>query len=470
MKKVRKSLAALLALVFTVFPLTFAFPVSAAAGAASGAEIVGIDYSRITQKADHSQKSYPVELKLGDVTFNGELVGEVGLTMEELNAVIRQTLEEKDLTPERVALVKKIAERVQTDAKLYWGDQVVSGLLSYLPIPGTIFSVGDYYEYVVHDDLGSAAFSAKKEAAQNAAKKGLETALKAGGRIGRVAKGAKGLISEVPLLGQLANTAVVADSWLDGNKRFDAYLELLEENLAIINDFYSACSRRAADLAESKDMENTWKIKFDKNKNYRTYYCTFWGISGNMMSCELSGTLQNSSGGMEGTYTGTLWLDFEAVDLSPVEKNLENTPGLAAVKSLIYSKGGYQKTSDTGGKTVLKCESQGQLTFYVSGTEGTVKPNVVGSLSGDKEVRFSFDRHLEWHDNTMMAALGAQGVTEATFTSDDIASVTMESSSRVTHNGAVKIQQDSTEVFSQDPGTIFAPLESDPVITIHFSK
>lgn len=183
----------------------------------------------------------------------------------------------------------------------------------------------------------------QKEAAQNAAKKGLETALKAGGRIGRVAKGAKGLISEVPLLGQLANTAVVADSWLDGNKRFDAYLELLEENLAIINDFYSACSRRAADLAESKDMENTWKIKFDKNKNYRTYYCTFWGISGNMMSCELSGTLQNSSGGMEGTYTGTLWLDFEAVDLSPVEKNLENTPGLAAVKSLIYSKGGYQK-------------------------------------------------------------------------------------------------------------------------------
>ena len=119
MKKVRKSLAALLALVFTVFPLTFSFPVSAAAGAAAGAEIVGIDYSRITQKADHSQKSYPVELKLGDVTFNGELVGEVGLTMEELNTIIMQTLEEKDLTPERVALVKKIAERVQNDAKLY---------------------------------------------------------------------------------------------------------------------------------------------------------------------------------------------------------------------------------------------------------------------------------------------------------------------------------------------------------------
>ena len=68
-----------------------------------------------------------------------------------------------------------------------------------------------------------------------------------------------------------------------------------------------------------------------------------------------------------------------------------------------------------------------------------------------------------------MAAIGAQGVTEATFTSDDIASVTMESSSRVTHDGAVKTQRDSTEVFSQDPGTIFAPLESDPVITIHFS-
>ena len=69
-----------------------------------------------------------------------------------------------------------------------------------------------------------------------------------------------------------------------------------------------------------------------------------------------------------------------------------------------------------------------------------------------------------------MAALGAQGVTEATFTSDDIASVTIKSSSRVTQNGTVKTQQDSTEVFSQDPGTIFTPLDSDPVITIYFSE
>lgn len=57
MKKVKKALAALLALVFTVFPLTFAFSVSAEGGAAGGAEIVGIDYSRITQKADHSKRA-----------------------------------------------------------------------------------------------------------------------------------------------------------------------------------------------------------------------------------------------------------------------------------------------------------------------------------------------------------------------------------------------------------------------------
>ncbi|MBR5768338.1 MAG: hypothetical protein IKX86_06680 [Clostridia bacterium] len=468
MKKINKIISVLLALALAIIPSLPILPASAEGGASGGGEIVGIDYSRITQKADGGKRNYPVELKLGNLTFSGELIGEIGITMEELNAIINQTLSEKGLTAERVALVRKIAERVQSDAKLYWGDQVAEGLLSYLQIPGTAFSVGDYYDYVVHDDLNPAAFSAKKAAAEDAAKAGLKAAAKAGGRVGRVAKATGNAVGKIPMLGQLVNTALVANSWLDGSKRFDEYLELLEENLAIINDFYAACSRRASDLAESRDEGSTWKIRFDKRKNYRTYNCTFWGIPGNIMSCEISGTLTNSGKGAEGTYSGTLWLEFSAVDFSQVENNTEKTSGLKPVITPIYTTGGYTKTSDTGGKTALRCESQGQLTFYIAGTEGTVKPNVVGSLSNDKEITFSFDRSFEWH-NERYAALGSHGITEAVVTGNSIDSVRMKTFSKVySDNGRVE-SVESDETYGMDPGDVLAPLDSDPVITIRFS-
>ena len=461
----------LLALIFALCLLSPA-GLPASAEQHNMAEIVGIDYDRITQKAGDGLKSYPVELRLGDVTFNGELSADFGLTYDELNGIIRATLDEKGLTAERVALVAKIASRAQKDAALYWGDQVLEGLLSYLKVPKTPFSVADYYDFVVHGSTASAEKSVAINKAKDAAKAAIQKAATTGGklgRVGRVANNVTSAVGSVPLYGAIENTVMVANDWSSGSKRYEAYLRLLEENLAVINDFYAACSRRAAEKAESKDEQNAWVIKFDKRRNYRTYNCTFWGIPGNMMSCELGGELKGGKD-KEGAYSGTLWLDFEAVDLSPVENSLENTTGLAPVKSLIYSMGGYKKVSDTAlSKTVLRREVQGEITVYVTSSTGTVRPEIAGSItSGGDELSFGFSRRLEWHDDSM-ASLGAKGITEATFTSSDIASVTMQSSSRVTQGGEVKTQQDSTEVFAQDPGTVFAPLDSSPAITIAFT-
>ncbi len=462
----------LIAFIFVICPLLLSVSFPASAEQHNMAEIVGIDYDRITQKAGGGMKTYPVELKLGDVIFNGELSADFGLTYDELNDIILATLAEKGLTAERVALVAKIASRAQKDAALYWGDQVLEGLLSYLKIPKTPFSVADYYDIVVHGSTASAEKTIKITEAKNAAKAAIQKAATSAGKIGRVGRVAKSVtntVGSLPMYGAIENTVMVANDWSNGSKRYEDYLELLEENLAVINDFYAACSRRAVAMAESKDEQNSWSIKFDKRKNYRTYNGTFWGISGNMMSCTLSGELKGGKD-REGAYSGTLWIDFDAVDISPFENNLENTPGLAAVKSLIYGMGGYKKVSDTAiSKTVLRREAQGELTVYVTSSSGTVRPEVAGSLrSGGDELTFSFARKLEWHDDTM-AAYGAKGVTEATFTSADISSVTMTSSSRVTHNEVVQTQQDSTEVFPQDPGTIFSPLDSTPGLTIRFS-
>ena len=93
----KKTVFRLAALIFAASLLfSSALPVSAQQN--NMAEIVGIDYGRITQKAGGGLKSYPVELKLGGVTFNGELSADIGLTYEELNGIILATLAEKGLT------------------------------------------------------------------------------------------------------------------------------------------------------------------------------------------------------------------------------------------------------------------------------------------------------------------------------------------------------------------------------------
>ena len=469
MRRLRTVISLILALAFICSTLLFAIPVSTAEYVPKNmSEIVGIDYNRITQKTYGGKKSFPVELKLGDVSFSGELYGDYGLTYEELNDIIYKTLADKNLTVDRIVLVGKIASQVGTDAAKYWGDQVIEGLLSYLPLPTAegLGSVGDAYALAVHGDLEPGLKSSIFNASKASASEAISRAAKLGGKVGRVGSAAA-KVAAVPLLGEIVNTAMVAVSWSSGSDRFKKYQELLEKNLAVINDFYSTCSQRAVKLVEDKDEQNIWKIKFDKRKNYRTYNCTFWSIQGNVMSCTLSGELVSQDNSLTGSYTGTLWLDLEAVDFSQVERNLDNTPPLRPMVSLATS-GGYVKTSDTGGKTVLKCEAQGQLTFYVEKSEGTVKPNVVGSLSNDKEVTFSFNRHIIWQDEAW-AGLGAHGRTEATFTSSSIDSVHMVSTSTAySDKGGSSETVNGDETFSQDPGTVFSPLESDPVIIITF--
>ena len=443
-------------------------PVPAAAEVpANMAQIPGIDYGRITQKAYGGSRTYPVELKLGDLTFQGELTGDYGLTYEELNKIIRQTLDDQNLTVDRIVLVREIAAKVQSDAALQWGDQVVEGILSFLPIPGTTLSVGDYYAYKVHGNeetgIKSAIFSESKAAASEA----IERAAKLSGKVGRVGRAAS-KVASVPMLGQLINTAMVAAQWKEGSERFDSYLKLLEENLAIINNFYATCSQRAAALVEGKDENNVWKIRFDRRKCYQTYNCTFWGVSGNLMSCTVSGELTSADNNMAGTYTGTLWVELSAADFSPLERDLEKTTGLSAVRSLIYSMGSYQKTSDEGPKTVLTREAQGTLTVRVLNTDGTVTPEISGTLtSGGDETTFSFSRRIVWQDDSM-SAYGSVGVTEAAFTSSSVDSVTMDSTSTVTVKGEVGAQEEGHETFQQNPGTAFRPLETAPVILIRF--
>ena len=460
MKKIKKILPILL--VFTV-SLLFAFSAFADVETDRSDIIFGIDYDRITQKTGGMEK-HPVELKLGDLTFAGELSGEFGLSMKELNEIIRETLTEKDLTVERVAVINQLAHQLQNRATGMWGEQSLEALLSMISIPGVPVSAGDIYAYFAKDDVISAVTSNSINAAQMAAEKSMEVSLKAGRAVGKVTKaGAKA----VPVLGQAVSTAITVKGLKDGEKQFEDFLAGVEQNLAVVNDFYAACSRKAVARAEKNDSKNVWKIKFPQTT--QKYECTIWDIPGNTMRLTVKGELVNSSAGMAGEFSGTLSLEVDKEDISPLETHLEDTSGFSQLKSVLYSYGAYHKIQDEAQTvSVLRRSMEGTLKLTVSETAGKV--NAGGSLIVEQdETSFMLNRLMAWRDDSA-AALGAVGYTEIKVNAFDLSKMTIISSSRVEQKGEVKTQVDDVNDFPQDPGTVFAPLDATPVISIDFTK
>ena len=462
MKKLNKLLALCLALMMLLLCVPFT---ASAAESEYGPEdlrsIHGIDYNRITQKATGDGKSYPVELKMGDLTFNGELTGSHGLSYEELNKIINEVLKEKKLTVEQIQLVKAMAANVEDKAIEHWGLQVLEGLISYIPMDDTIANeIGgwnDIFAYMVHDmdEKNVIEYLADRQRqklivdkwkiAENGLKK-YEGYLEV---VGRAA-------DAIPLAGEMLNTLKVAEEWLKGNERLEKYLKDLEQKMADVNDFYSECSRRANKLAEEKGA-GSYVIKFDKEKNYRTYNATFWGVSNLTMGATLSGVLEGSNTeGVAGSYTGTLWLDVESVDMSGVDNAFfTQCEAINQMRSQLVA---YSFTDEAYDPTTLRRSVQGEITVTIT-TNDLQNIIVDGNImSGEDEVNFHF-RH-SWSirlKSQFMIPGDDDGYRILTATSDDILTLTAPTLS-------------GYKTYSRDPGTVWKPLESGIAITIEFGK
>ena len=464
MKKLNKLLALCLAL--TMLLLCVPFTASAAEseyGPEDLRSIHGIDYNRITQKATGDSKSYPVELKMGDLTFNGELTGSHGLSYEELNKIINDVLKEKKLTVEQIQLVKALSENVGDKATEFWGAQVLEGLISYLPLPEGlpkwteyVGGVSDVFAIMVDGKLPTAGEYAEgraKDLVAKAAEKAIETGFEKSKEY--IKKVPWAAAKRIPLLGQMINTVKVGIEW-QSNDKFDAYLKALEQKMADVNDFYSECSRRANKLAEEKGA-GSYVIKFDKEKNYRTYNATFWGVSGVMISAELSGVLEKvgSSDGIAGEYKGTLWLDVSGVDMTTFANTFCNNHHLITT---YRGPAGYSVSGGSGSAS-LEAKWQGDFSVYV--TEGVVEKQatVFGGLELSEDPQF----HLKMQYN---GSKGGLAWATMSFTSDNINSVSWH-----TENGATFGDyggENTGDTDTTDIGTIWKPMESEPIIIISY--
>ena len=425
--------------------------------------IPGIDYNRITYKATGGTKAHPVELKLGDLTFNGELAGSHGLDIEELNEIIGAVLKEKGLTAERVALISRLAAQVEDDAAVYWLDQVIEGALSYIPsIPGTGVGVNDLWAYVVHGevkDIGNIQKDKMLDSVVNEAEEAINAALsnsanKVGGLIGRIDKAtnaAMGATSGTKIgFGAIINTAKVAKEWMEGSKRFEKYLKDLEKALADVNGFYSECSRRAEKAAADKEGDNAWVIRFDKSKNYRTYKATLWGISGVMMQAELSGVLEKvgNNDDVTGEYKGALWLDIELTDAAHFDAAIPTSSPFNVTYKVAAGVGGGASHQTT----ILSRETQGEFSVTVTQAKGTHTPDLLGSItSGGDETTFVFMHYWQYNVNG--------SVNKWVYTAS-----APEAFTETTGGGSY------TAAHPSGIGTIWKPLESKPAITIYFGK
>lgn len=476
MKKLNKLLALCLAL--TMLLLCVPFTASAAEttyGPENIQEIPGIDYNRITQKATGGGKSYPVVLKMGDLTFNGELIGSNGLTYEELNKIINEVLKEKNLNADRVALVAKLAGRVETDAALYWGDQIIQGLLSFIPTPpGSPGGVNDYYAYIVHGE-GKGVDSMVAESAVNTIVTAAEIKLNpsTGKYFSKIPFAATTGTDKVPLLGQLVNTFKVGKEWLEGNKQLEKYLDLLEKNLADINDFYSECSRRANKLAEEKgETSKGYSIKFNNATATNTF--TFWGISDLMSEWTLSGELvkgvTGAGDGVIGNYEGTLTLKIKALDMAETfDKNwVQNTTEWPNIMRTLKS--GHNPTDTPQHITKLERSISGEFNLYIAGaSSGIYEPAVFGSFNGADNIDFSFSHKAE---STQSAYTdGSNGyIYGANMTSSDVNTMYIKGYNTLGWSGPEDWLQNSGGDLEMNVGTVWDPLDGEVSMEINFGR
>ena len=482
MKKLNKWLAVCLAL--TMLLLCVPFTASAAEseyGPEDLRSIHGIDYNRITQKATGDGKSYPVELKMGDLTFNGELTGSHGLSYEELNKIINDVLKEKKLTVEQIQLVKALSKNVEDKAIEHWGLQIMEGLISYIPMNDTIANeIGgwnDIFAYMVHDmdEKNVIEYLADRQRqklivdkwkiAENGLKK-YEGYLEV---VGRAA-------DAIPLAGEMLNTLKVAEEWLKGNERLEKYLKDLEQKMADVNDFYSECSRRANKLAEEKG-EGSYSIKFNNATATDTF--TFWGISGLMSEWTLSGELVKSdigeSDGVAGTYTGSLNLDIRALDMKETfDARFLSEHNFSYVRQEMESwkhlTGGYVDTVNTN--TVLSRSLSGEISAYVQPTSGMSDVNVSGDLASNDKIVFSFDHTIKGKNTS--GTIYYSYVTQITSSNPNTINRSYKLSQITNVPMAGTSETVNFDEYSEgapaDIGTVWEPLESEISMTINFGR
>ncbi|MDO4487498.1 MAG: hypothetical protein Q4B67_00205 [Eubacteriales bacterium] len=415
--------------------------------------ISGVNYTMIDTTGSR------VTLELGGLSFEGQLSKGRILSDSEKDKIIKQVMNEMDLSVGMLENAQYLIDEAKkqvgiTDEDLNEAIRKVTGMQDLI----------DLYKYVMGNE-GDPGVKTNAQMAQDMLKSevmgkaedALEDIVTHGGKVAvkGVSKFAYKLIFILPDL---------LDAGLNLYGKFEKSLEIyaigIDREIKLIG-FYEECNNR---IREASGEGGAYYIRF--NDPTQTYNCTFWEAGGNMMEAKLSGTLEKTLGGegdgFGGTYSGTLTLTMESVDLSPAESNLINSKGLEKFRNALKQAGGFKQTGNSGKKTKLKRTVSGDVSVTIDEISGKQTVKVDGSLnSGTDDTEFNLDRTLTFQRVNMSTTNS-----EIRCTSTDVNSVSFSADS-VSSFGSHTETGAGSATGEQEPGTVWKPLESTPKLEVY---
>ena len=308
---------------------------------AEAAEIDGIDYNRFTQRAmkgDGASVS-EVSLFLNDLEFKGKLTGTLGLTLEEMNEIIRSEMRILGLNETEIKVLSTIGADLDKNVKIEMGKKLAVALANYIPSAGPLSAadVAKYAAYgppkvddVIVDKTKGFVVDQFQEIAKN---ERAELAKQLGKGIGKTPKVGLGV------MGFAVNSVDVAMELAD-TSQFDQFCKDLEEKYEKIGKFYILTSQLMNKRAAEKNASGA-VLQFDRATAKNE--CVFLGVDGVIMTYTLTGKLSRTVGEDEiidagdnrGDYEGDLTLVVEGSNLASFDARFHKTSNLWALSGMV---------------------------------------------------------------------------------------------------------------------------------------
>ena len=315
-----KKLLALLLAVLMLAPGILLPAEATASAAAPQASIItgegriwGVDYTRLSGGVTRK-----VKLDLGGLIFYGELTGANAPSMEEINRIVAQVMQEQGVSSSDVLNSSAMADFLQ-NAEGVTGVDFIKQLANFIPLGIGGIAI-DTYDTIV-DANSSFSTGGKVDAGtaigvvKDTAQQVVESMLTKQAAVKGASRVVRGSAKIVPVAGQILTAVEIYINLMEQQEQFIQTIKFIEQRLATFANFYATCNRRINELGKGESASSV--IRFE-NATARYEDITFWGIKGLANTWMVNGTLRMSlpyrGSDIEGDYAGALLIEIDGLD------------------------------------------------------------------------------------------------------------------------------------------------------------
>ena len=451
--------------------------VSPLAVCAPNTRVEGVNYARIDESAG---MTYPVDLNLGNLLFVGELARGKSLTPNEIDKIIDQVMDSKNITSGMLIYAHDAIKALDNVEGYNWND-ILDALLDLTGAKGAV----DLYNILMGTDqrtstqiIEDGVLNYAEDKVNDVMESVVENAL---ANNGAVKLGATTVKVGTKLLFLLPNLTKIGIDLVGRYEKIEfAAAEALEATI-FLNDFYRECNKRIQQEA-GIDENSVWKINFrDTTANH---YFNMWGIGNLMSQWAITGELVQDApigagtdagvyqGSYAGRYNGDLHLEINGVDMeNSFDNNFINTNTFWVKywKDALDSE--FAMSNITNGVTVLKRTVVWSVTATVPTGTGEFTPALNPLLKTQDDQIIYIDHTMQGYrydvgDNGYAHSYDNTRVTASSLEFAQCANYVRSHGSAGGHPFDVTTPV-ATIPSPAEAGTAWTPLDNQPVIKIY---